>query len=695
VKPKYVWGVLAFFALFWGWIYFQFQDMAFDLPVLATTLILVLMILKIWTASEVSSRMIEDRRSGALELLLSTPLSVKQIAAGQTLALRRLFLKPVVVLLVIEAIILTGRVHRWQGDSSRTLVRLVFGAGMITLLLDLWAIKWFCMWRSLFSKSIERVLIRAICLILILPWAAFFATTALASLFFAATGVSINFGEEHATIMWLIFSVAISLFLGVPARANFLRFFREIATQQFEARPQIPNSFGLWWRALWSRFRSQRPELKEHRSFVKRHPVVVGTAALIAIVLELCWIRQVYWRTAVSDRITALRQAGFPTNEREMARLQLPIPAAENAAMLFKEAMPVVPPPRVRQDPTNGMRQELQLNQRQLKLLHKLTGYERCSFEVAGANSYWQPQLIYSLENHARLLQIEGIVAIQDRDKEQLEQSLRSLLAIARVIKNEPRRRGRHVEESALRKMEILFENAYRVDLLHGVDWKRWSDAIGQLSASEALAASLVIQRAQELELAQNAELGLMMRGFGGSSGERTFYAAIYGLSIRTGSRDKNLAQHLDYMAEAIEAAKKPFEARWKDGKKLDQESSWGSLPFWSSGFRNNLSWTFSADLRIEVKIRCLRTALEILDDQGGLAVQLLILTPWHSGDAVGLGHLCDPYSNELLHCQKLEHGFKVYSIGPNEIDDGGEFSKNPPLDLGVTFDKNAKEILY
>jgi hypothetical protein len=61
------------------------------------------LILYLWAASQACRFFVEARRSGLLELLLATPLSEKQIVAGQWQALLRMFGLPVLLLLGLHA----------------------------------------------------------------------------------------------------------------------------------------------------------------------------------------------------------------------------------------------------------------------------------------------------------------------------------------------------------------------------------------------------------------------------------------------------------------------------------------------------------------------------------------------------------------------------------------------------------------
>ncbi len=60
------------------------------------------LILYLWAASQACRFFVEARRSGLLELLLATPLSERQIVAGQWQALRRMFGLPVLLLLGVH-----------------------------------------------------------------------------------------------------------------------------------------------------------------------------------------------------------------------------------------------------------------------------------------------------------------------------------------------------------------------------------------------------------------------------------------------------------------------------------------------------------------------------------------------------------------------------------------------------------------
>jgi hypothetical protein len=102
LKPLHVWTFLGLMAFWWvrGWM--DAGTLWFD-PVTGITLALIFnCTLKAWIALEAGQQLAEDQKAGALELLLPTPLTERDILRGQFLALRRQFLKPLLVTIAVE-----------------------------------------------------------------------------------------------------------------------------------------------------------------------------------------------------------------------------------------------------------------------------------------------------------------------------------------------------------------------------------------------------------------------------------------------------------------------------------------------------------------------------------------------------------------------------------------------------------------
>ncbi len=131
------------------------------------------LLLKVWFALEAGRQLAEDRRQGALELLLSTPLTVQDILRGQLLALKRQFLGPVVVTLLVFFLFMMAAASDemlLENPEDRSFWVLSWAAGMVMLVADLAALYWVGMWKALTAKNPTRAAASNLGRILVLPW---------------------------------------------------------------------------------------------------------------------------------------------------------------------------------------------------------------------------------------------------------------------------------------------------------------------------------------------------------------------------------------------------------------------------------------------------------------------------------------------------------------------------------------------
>ncbi len=241
LKPAYVWGFLGVVAAGWLWGLAELKNDWLDQPVYIMTALMLHSVLKVWLASEACQQLNRDRQSGALELLLSTPLSVAEILRGQLLALKRQFLYPVVIVLLVDVLFLLS-------FRDRTEWPMVWIAGMVILVADLYTLSWLGMWLGLKSKDTNRATGSAIARILILPWVFFYV---------GATGVEafqfklpswFKLEAKTAILLWFGLGITINIFNYGWARNNLGQNFRSLATQRFE-----PGRRGTRWWQFWVR----------------------------------------------------------------------------------------------------------------------------------------------------------------------------------------------------------------------------------------------------------------------------------------------------------------------------------------------------------------------------------------------------------------------------------------------------------
>ena len=108
-----------------------------------------------------------------MELLLSTPIHVRQILRGQHLALRELFLGPIGLLVGVECVLVAAQIwllaQRGSGVTERVLLVLVLGFCIVWFILDLLAVAEVGMWFGLTSAKPTQALTKTVLFVLILP----------------------------------------------------------------------------------------------------------------------------------------------------------------------------------------------------------------------------------------------------------------------------------------------------------------------------------------------------------------------------------------------------------------------------------------------------------------------------------------------------------------------------------------------
>lgn len=162
---------------------------------------ILLLALYLWVAAQASRFFVEARHNGALELLLCTPLAPADIVRGAWLALRRMFLVPAVMLLLIQACTTILRLEMYLGMASSNasagfpedwmLQQMIFGLiGGFESFLLLFALGWFGMWMGMISKKANWAVIRTIVFVLVLPTLAIWIFQLFGSFWIFGTGFS-------------------------------------------------------------------------------------------------------------------------------------------------------------------------------------------------------------------------------------------------------------------------------------------------------------------------------------------------------------------------------------------------------------------------------------------------------------------------------------------------------------------------
>ena len=182
-------------------------------------------LLKGWVATEVSRQLAEDRQRGALELLLSTPLSVRDILQGHLLALRRQFQWPVVVVLSLFVLFMLAGLRDIYGE--RGLWVWLWIAGMVMLVGDLAALYWVGMWQGLTARTPQRAGSGTLAQILAIPWVGMALSLLVISLLLIRREFEPS--EYLFLLLWVALGAAADIAFAGYARHKLLTHFREAA----------------------------------------------------------------------------------------------------------------------------------------------------------------------------------------------------------------------------------------------------------------------------------------------------------------------------------------------------------------------------------------------------------------------------------------------------------------------------------
>jgi ABC-type transport system involved in cytochrome c biogenesis permease component len=235
-KAFFVWMFLIIGATVWAWGLWKYPNTWKGEGVFIFSAMLTHAILKVWLATEATRQLGMDRRSGALELLLSTPITVRQIIRGQLLSLWKQFGPPSAVVVLTDLVFLS--------TEPETSWKLFWITIISVFVLDMITLSWVGMWLGLAHKHPSRAAASAVARVMALPWAIFLAIiTSFMTLVHLARGPSPRWADEDATIiLGAVIAIGLDVLLLSWARKRLLFNLRETATYRFEVRPVEPTA---------------------------------------------------------------------------------------------------------------------------------------------------------------------------------------------------------------------------------------------------------------------------------------------------------------------------------------------------------------------------------------------------------------------------------------------------------------------
>jgi len=195
--------------------------------------------LKFWLAYDAASRFTTDRQCGALEMLLSTPLTVGDMLGGQFRSMLKRFLKPLLCVLALDlALFMTGFGGSGATPSAGALLMIQFVVAA-TFLIDVVAVAAFGMWQGLKTRRSGRAALWTAGRVMGLPTAVF-------SVFaFALWPAMSRTGNATPLVALWFFLSATNAALCISGALKRLREdFRELAAQHASGAPLVPAAAG-------------------------------------------------------------------------------------------------------------------------------------------------------------------------------------------------------------------------------------------------------------------------------------------------------------------------------------------------------------------------------------------------------------------------------------------------------------------
>lgn len=231
----YPWIGYAVIGIIWLWGIGKCGSDWFNLGIYVATAFFLNSMLKVWVASEACRQIAFERRYGTLELLLATPLSVREIVTGQRLALQRQFGLPIAVALALEVLMLAGVLQDTSvSGTDRSMWRWIWFLAMVGFILDLVAFFWMGLWAGLTARDARRAYTRIISAILVLPWVLYLGF--LGALAVGVFGPAYEISWKVYVAMWFLSGAAVDVCFALISRERLLNEFRARATERFQAR---------------------------------------------------------------------------------------------------------------------------------------------------------------------------------------------------------------------------------------------------------------------------------------------------------------------------------------------------------------------------------------------------------------------------------------------------------------------------
>jgi hypothetical protein len=241
-KPIGVWFFLAVCLVLWVWAYRQWPREMFETGFTVFALVLVHSAFKFWVAGEAVQFFAQMRKTGGLELVLSTPLKEREVLKGQWLAMNRQFRGPLLALLAIDVLVLLFGSVPWGTDPAVLRRYQITGfCWMVVFVLDVVAIIFVGMWMGLVKKSANAAAGATASRVLVSPW------IYLLVLLFLASRLNLHSGTMTTVVLATFFFVGLDVAFIYSSWVSLTQRMRQIASMPGEAAASFWTALGRWY----------------------------------------------------------------------------------------------------------------------------------------------------------------------------------------------------------------------------------------------------------------------------------------------------------------------------------------------------------------------------------------------------------------------------------------------------------------
>jgi ABC-type transport system involved in multi-copper enzyme maturation permease subunit len=233
--------VLAGWFALWAFIRFYLQEQAALWGIGVAAVILMTLGLRMRTAAIASEVIARDRLNSALELLLSTTLTEKDVAGGLWLTFRRIVLKPAIGVALIGFGVFIAAINATANVEDISTETLIFTGLTILFVLDVISAMWTSMWMACTSRTVKSAPGAALLRTMLLPGGLFLLCMTFVILLRLDTRVD---SFTSVFVVWLGIGVLNNAYWIQNSRRKFYKNLRTSASERYQPDTERRS----WWR---------------------------------------------------------------------------------------------------------------------------------------------------------------------------------------------------------------------------------------------------------------------------------------------------------------------------------------------------------------------------------------------------------------------------------------------------------------